>query len=118
MNDIPDINILLRYASGVITDYSSIYLDYMKLMRPVLLYTPDLRKYERQYNYKFEEFSPHEEVNNFEMFINKFKDILEGTYNIDEKYYGVVKRFHKFDLDNKNSTRLLNCLKLLPEGNE
>jgi CDP-glycerol glycerophosphotransferase len=118
VNDIPDSNVLLRYASGIITDYSSIYIDYMKLKRPVLLYTPDLEGYERQFNYSYEEFSPHERISTFEEFIGKLEYIVSGKYVLDEQYQKVLRRFHEYELDNLNSIRLLNQLKLLPGGDK
>ncbi len=45
LNDIPDVNMLLRRADVLVTDYSSIYIDYLLLDRPVLHYVYDLESY-------------------------------------------------------------------------
>lgn len=39
---------LLTFADGLITDYSSIYFDYLYFRRPVILFAPDLESYEEQ----------------------------------------------------------------------
>jgi CDP-glycerol glycerophosphotransferase len=44
-NELPT-NEILAVADAVITDYSSIYIDYLTTGRPVLFFTPDLENYE------------------------------------------------------------------------
>lgn len=39
---------LLTVADGLITDYSSIYFDYLYYRKPVILFAPDLEDYERR----------------------------------------------------------------------
>ena len=39
---------LLAVADGLITDYSSIYFDYLYYRKPVILFAPDLEDYERR----------------------------------------------------------------------
>ena len=42
-----DTNDLLSAVDVLVTDYSSIFFDYLPLKRPVVFYTPDLEEYER-----------------------------------------------------------------------
>ena len=44
-NDIPEANLLLRLADVLVTDYSSIYIDYLLTDRPVVHFAYDLPEY-------------------------------------------------------------------------
>lgn len=44
-NDIPEANLLLRVADVLVTDYSSIYIDYLLTDRPVVHFAYDLQEY-------------------------------------------------------------------------
>lgn len=105
--DIPDVNIILRYASVLITDYSSVFLDFMKLDRPVLLYTPDIENYVRGFNYGYEEFSPHDPINEFEDLLEKMEMVLKTNLPYGARYREVKDRFHKYPLDSGNARRFL-----------
>ena len=113
-NDIPEANVLLREVDCLITDYSSIYLDFMCLNKPVLLYTPDIDKYKanRGFNYSAEEFTPHKGfIDSFQKLETKLLKFLHGNYELDSSYWDVKERFYKFESDSKNCSRLLKNLK-------
>lgn len=57
MNDVPDVNVLLRLTDVLVTDYSSIYLDFLLTQRPIVHFAYDLREYrsERGFLYDLEE---------------------------------------------------------------
>ena len=112
-NDIPDVNVLLREASALITDYSSIYLDFMMLERPVILYTPDIDKYRnhRGFNYSSDDFMPHDFcVMSFSALKDKVTDILNCDFKLDDSYYHVKNKFLGYEMDNNNSKRVINGL--------
>lgn len=52
--DYPDLYELLPAADAVITDYSSIMFEAGMLHKPVLLYAPDLTRYEKERNFYFD----------------------------------------------------------------
>jgi CDP-glycerol glycerophosphotransferase (TagB/SpsB family) len=45
MNDYPDVNLLLRETEVLVTDYSSIYIDFLLMDRPVVHFAYDLEAY-------------------------------------------------------------------------
>ncbi|MEP5568785.1 MAG: CDP-glycerol glycerophosphotransferase family protein [Halioglobus sp.] len=113
LNDIPDVNILLKETDVLITDYSSLYLDFMKLERPIILYTPDIDDYRnhRGFNYSSEEFVPHdEEIRDFDQLMARLESVLDGKHHLDDSFYKVFERFHAFKLDSANSKRLLHAI--------
>lgn len=112
LGDIPDVNILMRLCDAVVTDYSSLYLDFMLLNRPVFLYTPDLARYRqtRGLNYDPGLFMPHEtEITTFDQLHDHLRGFLEGRTCIDSSYISVRARFHSFEADGKASERLLQA---------
>jgi len=113
MNDIPDVSVLLREAHALVTDYSSIYLDFMLLERPTILYTPDFDGYvsERGFNYEFNDFRPHDEkVDTFDALLQAVERALSRPFNSDGRYQKVLRRFHEYPADALASQRVLDAI--------
>lgn len=85
-----DANSLLSIVDLVITDYSSIYFDYLVAQRPVLFYIPDFEEYSKSRGLYFsvdelpgpcaknlDELSGF--INNIEKVEKDYKDILDNT---------------------------------------
>ena len=116
ISDLPDANIVMRLCSCVVTDYSSIYLDFMQLDRPVILYNPDIKTYGRNrgLNYVSNEFTPHKQkFHDFEAFMKALDAMLVDDTATDECYHAVYNRFNKFYADGLAAKRLLEQCKLI-----
>src|SRR5690606_16822516 len=51
---VPDANLLLRRTDVLITDYSSIYIDYLLLDRPIIHFVYDLEAYQRERGFLYD----------------------------------------------------------------
>ncbi|WP_413111980.1 CDP-glycerol glycerophosphotransferase family protein [Thaumasiovibrio sp. DFM-14] len=113
LNDYPDVNIVMREVNALITDYSSLYLDFMMQDKPVLLYTPDIDRYKsnRGFNYTATEFIPHSfSIQSFDELFDRIGSVLKDEYTIDEQYRYVKKKFSKFGADGKSAIRVLESM--------
>lgn len=50
------LNLIMKYSSALITDYSGAFVDYLLTDRPIIFYIPDYREYEDSRGYVFENF--------------------------------------------------------------
>ena len=54
LNDLPDVNLILRETAVLITDYSSLYIDFLVLDRPVLHFTYDIDTYVKERGFLYD----------------------------------------------------------------
>ena len=81
---------LLMKANVLITDYSSIYIDYLLLDRPMLFYHYDYEEYlqnDREMYFRYEDVTPGERAKDFAQFMNGLERIIDKgqTYQIAER---------------------------------
>lgn len=79
-----DINELLPHSDYLITDYSSVYFDYLLLDKEIIFYPFDLSSYtnkERKFYFNYEDVTPGVTVYNFE----KLLETLLNLKNLDYK---------------------------------
>ena len=110
-----DIQELLLLTDILITDYSSVYCDYLLLNRPVLLYTYDYNEYvgSRGIFYDhLEDIAPGPLLYSSKELINAIKNIDEIKKKYKDKYIKLRNYFNKY-LDGKSTERLLRFLKLI-----
>lgn len=96
VNDIPDANLLLRVADILITDYSSIYIDFLLTGRPILNFTYDLDTYvhERGFLYELMEATPDAPFRTFEELMARLEAALEGRRANSAQYSKATSLFH------------------------
>ncbi len=91
-------NIVLRASNILIVDFTSIWIDYLLLKRPIIGFAKDYKHYleeERGFVYDFNEIFPSNFVDNIDNLI----DEIEKALNIEEvEYNNTTKILHNYDL--------------------
>mgnify|MGYP000849114584 FL=1 len=102
---------LLGMADKLITDYSSVYIDYLILDKPIGFFIPDLKKYSNDrgfYENNLNESLPGP-------ILEQDNDLIDFIINNEDNYSQKRKiindKYNKYK-DNKNSKRILNYFKL------
>jgi CDP-glycerol glycerophosphotransferase (TagB/SpsB family) len=102
-----EVGIFLRKADVLVTDYSSVWVDFLLLDRQIVSYCPDLLDYKenRGFLYDYKYIFPGKINETFDSFLKELRDSLSTP--IDEKQLRIKQLFHAF-LDGKNSERVTN----------
>ncbi len=106
------INEILRYADALISDYSSVAIDYTLLDRPIGFTLDDEKEYESSRGFLWEDIRnwlPGYEINSFDKLLNFVKDVAVGKDRCCEKRRALNCKFHDF-ADDKNSKRVIKAL--------
>jgi CDP-glycerol glycerophosphotransferase len=108
-----DINDLLVIADILITDYSSVFYDYLLTMRPIIFFADDLEQYMevRDFYYDYRTFVPGPFVRTGYELIEKLKTIEEWNPIFEEKRRFVRDRFNKYS-DGMATERIIRLLNL------
>lgn len=76
---------LLYNSDALITDYSSCYIDYLLLNRPIVFYAYDLEDYlknDREMYYRYEDVAPGEICNDFGQLYTALNQVTAGNFAI------------------------------------
>ncbi|HBC6251923.1 CDP-glycerol glycerophosphotransferase family protein [Proteus mirabilis] len=102
--------ILMKTADCLITDYSSIYFDYLYLDRPIIFFCFDKDNYllNREMYFDYTTITPGKIVNDQYMLINEMNNIIQGKdfYTHERK-----KCFALFKLEEKNNIDIVKSIK-------
>ena len=113
--DIPD---LLEIANVLITDYSSCFIDYLLLDRPIIFYQYDIEKYQQQergFYYRLEEISVGPRIFNFEHFVSTLEKTLQGQDDFCDRRKKIRELFHSY-LDKNACLRVFRAVSDKLEG--
>lgn len=113
-SSVDDINELLPFVDILITDYSSVFFDYMLSQKPIIYFPYDIEDYLKNcrgmyYDYynKFQGPFAHNEEELFNLILTN--ETWSNDENYLNKYHQVITEFHQFK-DGSSSERLLNYL--------
>ena len=108
------INQLLEYSDGLISDYSSVAVDYMLLDKPIGFTLDDVEKYEESRGFVFEniqEWLPGKEIFSFEDMKRFIEDVASGKDPSSGKRRIIKEKMHKFQ-DGGSCRRVLHAFSL------
>ncbi len=106
---------LLSQCDALITDYSSVYLNYLILDRPICFAYDDLELYSSKRGFMFENVEsmmPGFKANSFDQLLEFIDQLNLGMDNYRADRQIANKKFNKYN-DNKNSYRLLKSIGIL-----
>ena len=94
---IEDIMEVLAMFDLLITDYSSIYIDYLLLERPILFLPYDREAYlkTRGFNFDYDEVTPGPKPKSYAEFLNSIEGLLYNKMNYVENRKKIERKFNK-----------------------
>lgn len=108
------LNDLLKVTELLITDYSSVFNDYLLINKPILFTTDDYLEYKKIKGFmvnNYMDLVPGIKVNDFKEFYNALEQFKKGIDNYSEERLEYCKKVNKY-LDGNSCYRLANFLKL------
>jgi CDP-glycerol glycerophosphotransferase (TagB/SpsB family) len=109
--DLPDIYPLLREASVLITDYSSVFFDYLLLDRPIIFTPFDIQQYitaERELFYDYDQVTPGPKAKDWPDVLRLLREaVQDDSWKAERRK--VCTRFNKFE-DSNNSERVFQVI--------
>jgi len=106
-----DILDLLIIADILITDYSSVFYDYLLTMRPIIFFAEDLERYTevRDFYYDYESFIPGPLVRSGDELIELLKNFDQWESNFKAKRKLMRDKFNKYH-DGRSTERIIELL--------
>jgi len=116
--ELPDIYPLLKETNILITDYSSVYFDYLLLDRPIIFAPFDINEYvkdDRELYYDYDKVTPGPKAKNWPEVLRLIQEVMQKD-DWKQERKAVCNRFNKFR-DNKSSERVFQAIKEVLEVN-
>lgn len=110
-NEEYDSQMLLKYTDILITDYSSCYIDYLLLDRPIIFYNFDYDDYlktDREMYFDYESVTPGNKVNNYEELEIEIRDLLNNSDSFSEERTKVRNLFYDKENQKIVSNKFIN----------
>lgn len=110
----PDVNILCRLSDALITDYSSLYYDYLLCDRPVIFLDYDFERYNREIGFycNYREIAIGAKPKTQEAFSQVLADVTEGIDPLRERRQAFKNQFYEI-ADGHSSERVVQLIRSL-----
>ncbi len=112
------LNNLLMFSDSLITDYSSVFNDYLLTNRPIIFTTDDYLEYKQTKGFMIDNYIeqvPGIKIDNIDELYFALNDFLNKVDNYEEKRLDYCKRVNKYR-DGNSCLRLMEFLKLKEEN--
>lgn len=115
-NELDDFQPVLRHVDILITDYSSVYFDFLLLNRPIIFLTfgDDWRKNERGFYHNYDEVTPGPKARNWEEAMDYVTEACAKPGHYEAERGRLRTLFRKF-VDDKSSERVFREIQKLVE---
>lgn len=103
---------ILSETDVLITDYSSVYFDFLLLNKPIIFYAYDLDDYllkERKMYFNYEDITPGKIVKTFSELLEALQEISNNEYNYSQELEELKEKIFKYS-DNHSSQRITNFI--------
>ena len=100
---------LLRAADALITDYSSVYFDFMMLDRPIGFTVDDIEEYKKNRGFVFEnpyDYMPGYKISNYGDVLSFIEDVIEGNDRYAKERRELNKKINFYN-DGKSCERVV-----------
>lgn len=107
----PDIMQIMKFTDVLITDYSSIYLDFILLNRPIIFIPYDIEEYQKYRGFLMDYHlnTPGIKVNTLDEFMSSLSLSLTNPSRFDKERKLILDTFHTYQ-DGHSSERVLSCI--------
>jgi CDP-glycerol glycerophosphotransferase (TagB/SpsB family) len=97
-DELPNVHSALPFVDVLVTDYSSLYHDFLLLDRPMLFVPYDYEEYNRRNGFHYDYFGnlPGPAVSTMAQFIGGLESILEGQDGYGQQRSRLTKKVHEF----------------------
>lgn len=114
LNDLEDINTILPHLDVLLTDYSSVFYDYLVLDKPIIFTPFDLEDYvtkDRELYDEYKDATPGPKCRNWEEVIEHLNKLFINNEDLYQKEREMLrKKIYKY-VDTKNSKRVVEFIK-------
>ena len=112
-NEITESQTLLDAADILITDYSSCYIDYLLLNRPIIFYNYDIENYkknDRQMYFEYELVTPGKKCVNYSQLATELINLMNGEDGFKEERIKVRNLFYDPEVQGVVSSKIVDEL--------
>lgn len=106
-----DIHPLLKKFDLLITDYSSIFVDFLLADKPIVFFPYDFEEYRQKegFLFNYEEYTPGPKAFNPREFLETLSGALQGEDRFKEKRKEIRNLYHQY-VDGKSAERITNIV--------